>query len=922
MSRTGEVDVLRIRMLGAFEVLDDGRPVQLGGDRVRNLLAVLALNPGQPVAAADLLDRCWGEGVSGDARGSLHVAVRRLRRALGASTIGTSDYGYYLDLPPDDVDAVAFADLLTPVPTGEAVETALALWRGEPFGDGFCDWLNRHERPRLVELYLSAVERRAELRLADGRAAESLPELFELTSRHPLRESLWASLMTALDAAGRSAEAIDLYGVIRARLADELGIEPGPELRGVFERVLAAERPAGPVSAGPASRPVAAAEQLPSDLAGFVGQDEVLAELDAALVADLGEREPIRTVVLHGQGGIGKTTTAVRWGHRVADRFPDGQLFVDLHGYGPGEPMDPAVALEVLLTGLGLPLDAIPSGLDARSALLRSTLAGRSVLLVLDNARSEEQVRPLLPGGGSMVVVTSRSLLRGLATREAARSVPVAHLSSDSARRLLRARMRAEVSDDGLLDLLADRCNHLPLALAVAADHVQRRGVAELPVVVQELEDFSDRFDLLEVGDASSDLRTVLSWSVEALDEQSRQLFLLLGLCPAPLFGNGVAAALLGTPVAATRRILRRLVDVHLLEESSGLFRFHDLLRAYAAELVAGSVSASDRWAAEERLLDWYLQTAIAARSALVEEVRFQPDRLDGVEPLTFADGSAAADWFASEGRFLTAAVRAGEAAGHHRLTAFLAVQLWTDLRSRGAVDDATTVQQIAISAAQQADLPEVEVVARNQIAGTLASAGDLTGSDEQLTVAMEICARTGDHEGEAMARSNLATLKQLQGQHDAALGLSLRSVAAHRERGETLWMLFALNAAAVSQVHCGQLDEAIETADEALRVGEKLGDLVQVAVSLNALGEAHSLLGDLQAAVGYFERSATVALQGRSYVQAIDVLTDLGKAYRRAGDLVSARKAWGRAENLLPLLAPGTSPAVAERLRELVADS
>ncbi|MFG1912157.1 BTAD domain-containing putative transcriptional regulator [Kribbella sp. NPDC048928] len=898
--------MLRIRMLGTFEVLTDAGPVQLGGSRVRNLLAVLALSPGQAVETGVLIERCWGEDAPADTKGSLHVAVRRLRVALGADTIGTTDYGYYLNLPPEQVDAATFAGLLTPGADHVAVAAALALWGGEPFGTGFCEWLNRHERPRLIELYLSAIERRAELRVADGHAAESLPELFELTASHPLRESLWASLLTSLDAAGRPAEAIDVYGVVRARIADELGVEPGVELRTLFERLLAAERPAVASVVEP--------HQLPRDVPGFVGRDEVLAGLDAVLA----DQEPVRAVVLHGEGGVGKTATAVHWGHRVAEQFPDGELFVDLHGYGPGEPMESATALEILLGGLGQPA---PPGLDARAALLRSTLAGRRVLVILDNARTEEQVRPLLPGGGSVVVVTSRSRLRGLSAREAAGSVPVTQLTAAASRRLLRDRLRAEVYDDALLDLLAERCNHLPLALAVAADHVQQRGVGELRAVVQELEELSDRLDLLELGDASSDLRTVVSWSVDALDEPARRLFQLLGLCPSPLFSLGVAAALSGTPVAAARKILRRLVDVHLVEESAGTFRLHDLLRAYAAELVADAVPAPDRWTAEERLLDWYVQTAVAARRASGERIRFQPERLEGVAPLEFADAAAAADWFASEGRFLTSAVRMAHANGHPRLAAYLAVQLWTDLQSRGAVDDASAVQRIAIAAAQETGLPDVEVVARNQFAGTLASVRDLVGSDEQLTMAMEICVRTGDRDGESMARANLAMLKERQGDYPAAIALNLQTVAICRERDDRDWLCGALSALAISHVQSGNPRAALEPAGEALSISEEIGHIEQLVVSLNALGEAHSLLGNLQPAVPYLERAAALALRSRLYVQAIDVLADLGVAHRRAGDLPAARASWARAEHLLQLLAPGTSPAIAGRLRKLLAD-
>lgn len=607
--------VVTVRLLGPFEVLVDGRAVTVPGMRARSIVALLALAAGRAVSAQTLVDRVWGDDLPANPRASLHAAVRRLRLLLGAGVIVTGEFGYALAIDPDAVDAVAFTRQVDGA-DGDRSESRLAaalrLWRGTPFEGEFCDWLTRYEAPRLVERYLTALERRIDLDLAAGRHAALVGEMQELTVVHSLREPLWARLLRALDAVGRSAEALEQYGVVRERIAQELGVDPGPGLQQVYSDLLSRDD-------GSATRPPAAAvpQQLPSDLQRFTGRASLLAGLDE-LLGWTGEDQPVVLAVLHGEGGVGKTSVAVHWAHRVADRFPDGRLFVSLRGHGPGEPAGTSAALGFLLHSLGVATETIPDSDDARSALLRTTLAGRRMLLVLDDARSADQVRPLLPGsGGGLVLVTSRSRLSGLVARDGAHQLAVDEFSATEARSLLLEMTEAKrVSIDAAdLDELAALCNYLPLALSIVAEQVTRDEGQDVGEIVLQLRDQAARLDALDIGDdPSTDLRAVFSWSYRTLDPDTARMFRLLALHPGPSIEVPAAAALAGTTVPRARRMLDRMADLHLVRKPMrARFQLHDLLRAYAAERTAALDGAEVREQAVSRLLRWYVHSASGA---------------------------------------------------------------------------------------------------------------------------------------------------------------------------------------------------------------------------------------------------------------------------------------------------------------------
>ena len=475
-----------LRVLGPWELRGRGEDIAVPAGRLRVLLTSLALSANQTVGVDTLAEHVWPDRLPARARGSLHTYVGRLRKLLGSEAIRTQPgIGYRFAIPPEAVDLHRFRYLLgqarqagDPGDELRLLRDALTLWRGTPFAELYSTWLDRDVMPRLTEEWLAATVRRLELELAAGPAAPLVAELRELTSRYPTREALWHLLITTLHRAGRRAEALDAYQRIHTALREELGIEPG-------ERLVALQREVLLDGAAPP-------RQLPHDIAHFTGRDTELAVLEA-----LPTHEHVPTiVVLDGAPGVGKTTLAVRWAHRAASRYPGGQVYLDLRA-----PVTPADAVEAALRSLGVRGDRIPPQLAARSALLRTTLSGRPVLLLLDNARDAEQIRPLLPGGAALVIVTSRHPLRGLSIQHGAHRVTVPRLSRPESVRLLAAavgehRVAARPQAAGAI---ADLCAGLPLALSVVAERIAAAG--SLAEVAAGLRDEATRRDLLDPQD-------------------------------------------------------------------------------------------------------------------------------------------------------------------------------------------------------------------------------------------------------------------------------------------------------------------------------------------------------------------------------------------------------------------------------------
>jgi DNA-binding SARP family transcriptional activator len=609
---------LWVDVLGPLDVRAAGRRVAISGGRSAVLLATLAMSAGQTVTVEILADHLWREEPPERVRASLQSQVFRLRRALGPETIRTRPSGYMLDIEPDRVDVLRFRRLVAEATgvedaawTRRLLDEALRMWRGEPLSGLTSSAFDHDEVPRLQDERLAALQRRVDLDLAAGRHAELVGELREEVNRHPLREPLWHRLITALSRSGRQADAIEAYHRVREHLRDELGVDPSADLQQLYHQLLAGETAGagGPSAMASIAPPRPVPMQQPADIHRFTGRRDELAALDGLLARQPPDLATSLVVALVGSAGAGKTALAVHWSHQVGGRFAGGQLHVDLHGYDPAAPAEPATALDSFLRALGTPPEQIPAGLDARSAMFRTVTTGRGLLVVADNARDSDHVRPLLPGPGNLLVVTSRSQLRGLIARDGAHRVTVGQLTAADAVALLTRVVgsgRTAAEPEAVAGLV-ERCDRLPLALMIAAERATRQPDVPLTGLLEELHDERSRLDSLTTGeDIASDIRAVLLWSYGHLAPDVALSFRLLGLHPGSAGCSlGEAAAVLGLSPRVAREHLDRLVAVHLMEpRHPDRYTFHDLIRAYAAGRARDEVAGGEREAAGTRLLD------------------------------------------------------------------------------------------------------------------------------------------------------------------------------------------------------------------------------------------------------------------------------------------------------------------------------
>ncbi|MFE7531843.1 BTAD domain-containing putative transcriptional regulator [Kitasatospora sp. NPDC057542] len=631
---------MEFRILGSLEVwTGDGRRVPSEGSRQERLLAALLLNAGSSVPVARLVDAVWDERPPATATRQVRNLAGLLRRRFAEAdpdappVLLTDGRGYRITLTGHRLDARDFTDRLA-LARGEAaagrtpdavdgLRAALALWRG-PALDGLAADTDVPGAVALDELRLTAWEECLDLELALGRHRAAVPELTALVADQPLRERFTGQLMRALHGSGRTPEGLAAYRRFAERLADELGLDPGPGLRALHLELLAtepvpaasprAEEAPTPAAVPPAQAPPPPPAQLPPALATFVGRSTELRVLDSLLTAPAPpETGPAAAVcAVSGPAGVGKTTLAVDWAHRVRDRFPDGQLYADLHGYSLDAPLAPHTVLARFLRALGVPRDRIPTAPDEAAALYRSLLAERRLLVVLDNARDAEQVRPLLPGTPDCrTVVTSRTRLDGLAVRNGARPLVLDVLPARQALELL-ARIigehRTRAEPRAAAELTA-ACGRLPLALAVTASRLAACPDRSLTDHAAELLDAETRLSALQIeGDDTSAVRAAFDLSYRSLPAEARALLRLLTLVPAVGIGSDAAAALAGAPAAAVRPVLDRLAAAHLLTlEERDRYRLNDLLRLYAAERCSVETSAAERRSALERLGSWYL---------------------------------------------------------------------------------------------------------------------------------------------------------------------------------------------------------------------------------------------------------------------------------------------------------------------------
>ena len=853
---------VRFLLLGPLEVRDDdGAAVSVGGPQQRAVLALLLLRAHSVVSAEWIIDQVWGERAPPTARNLLQGCVAGLRRALRTGTGGllvTRAPGYVLRPGPGTVDLDEVNDLVAAAErhaaegspaaldaAGALLRRASALWRGPAF-DGITVDACRAEAARLDGYRLSIVDRRVDVDLACGRHAVLVPELSALVREHPLRERFWAQLMTALHRDDGRAAALDAYRRVRGILREELGVEPGAALQRVRREIIADSSPVTPtpeVSPEPDAAPVPAQlpapvpAQLPAAVAAFAGRDAELERLDGLL--DTGG--PAMAVgVICGAAGTGKTSLAVQWAHRVADRLPDGQLYVNLRGYATAPPMRPIEALTGFLRSLGVPADRVPPTETAAADLFRTLLAQRRTLVVLDNARDAEQVRPLLPGGTRCVVlVTSRHKLGGLVAQEGAYHVPLDPLPAGTARALLgRVLGPRAAAEPHAVTALAELCGFLPLALRIAAANLTvnpKRGIADH---VAELRD-GNRLAVLAVnGDERGAVRTAFDLSYAGLAPDARALFRRLGLTPGSDVDADAAAALGGISAPAARGLLDRLADAHLLDEhAAGRYTFHDLLRLYAIQRATDEEPAHEPPAALDRLHNHYLAMARAAADVLYPHMLRLPDGgAPGHSP--FDDHGDALRWLEGERHNLVLAVRHAAGNGPQPAGWLLADALRGYFHLRRYTADWLAVADAALAAAERAGDERAQAAARHSLGTAYRGLGDHREALRHYTVALRLARRSGWRESEATTLGNLGIVERKLGRLTGAVRRLEAALAIDRDLGRRAGL--ANNLGLLATVHCelGRLDEAAEQFTAALDLNIEIGSRHGEALALTGLGQ------------------------------------------------------------------------------------
>lgn len=916
-----------IRLLGPVEVRAGGTPVNLGPRKQRLLLAILALEVNQLVPVERLVELMWPESPPRTAVHAVRVCASRLRTVL-ADAIQGQGGGYLLRADPMAIDAHRFRALVDQAHAAEddtsrlkILDSALKLWTGPALsGSAPAEVADRLCRG-LEESRIAAVEDQLAARVELGQHREALAELTALVAAHPTRERPVELLMLALYRAGRTADALAVFREARHRLADELGLDPGEELRRLEVAILRGDL--SPDLSLPEK--VGTPGLLPPAVAGFTGRDEQLAELDAALAEHETSGPDSSITVISGTAGVGKTSLAVSWAHRVAGRFPDGQLYVNLRGYAPGHaPVAPDEAVRGFLDALGVPSERIPTTAAARADLYRSRLAGTRTLVVLDNAAGPEQVRPLLPGAPScLVLVTSRDQLTSLMVAEGAGSITLDVLRPAEARQLLSRRLgrhRVE-AEPGAVEEMMELAARLPLALSIVAARAATRRTVPLARVAADLRAARHSLDPFHTGDQLTDLRAVFSWSYLTLAPDAARLFRLLGLHPGPDISVPAMASLAALTPARTRRLIADLTEAHMLtERCAGRYTFHDLQRAYAAELAHQVDPPQARLAAMRRLLDHYLHSAYAAAGSL--DTYRDGLVLDAVatevRPESPAGHEAALAWLIAEHPILVPAVGLAAANGFERHAWQLASTLTEYFERRGHWHDWAATQSSAQAAAQR--LGDARALAHSHRG--LGRARQWLGSyDEAIQhyqQALRLFGELGDVLGQARTWHSLGRVAELRGEPADALAHTQRGLELFRAAGDRAGLAKALNGVGWYHTLLGNHRQALTSCGEALAILRRLGDRRVEANTWDSLGYAHHQLGDHAAAIACYEHALALLRAVGDRFHEADVSDHLGDACHAAGDPVVAGRAWRNALTILRQLGHPGAESVRSKLESL----
>jgi DNA-binding SARP family transcriptional activator/tetratricopeptide (TPR) repeat protein len=924
-------------VLGPLEVWTGEEWTGVGAAKLRVLLALLVLRRGQVVAVAELADELWGNDPPPTARKLVSGYVLRARRLIGdpgGRVLVTRAPGYLLAVEQADVDVPRFEELAAAgrraldgedgSRAAEFLAGALALWRGPALADVPPGPLVAAAAGRLEELRLGAVELRVEAGIRCGRAAELVAELRQLTAGHPLRERFWHQLMRVLAQSGRPAEALDAYGQARAVLAAELGADPGPGLRELHRRLLAGDLPAADRQAGdlpaadrqagdlPAAdrqagdrasvagpqpgeygRAAATAaptvlRQLPGTAAQFSGRGAEMA-LVTGLLGQPGGKLPGTVMIsaIDGMPGVGKTTLAVHVGHQVASRFPDRQLFVDLHGHAPGRPpAEPVDVLAALLAADGVGSRYLPASVDDRAAMWRDRLAGHRVLLILDNAASSAQVAPLLPGSaGCLVLVTSRRFLGDLPAGVTELLLDV--LRPDEAAAMFAGLAPRAAGDPDRVAELVELCGCLPLAITLLAALFTRHRSWDLADLISET-----RARLLTVTAENRTVAAAFELSYQDLDPARRRFFRLLGLHPGEDIDAYAAAALADLPLAEAGAYLDGLHGDRLLEEPvPRRYRMHDLIRQYARSLAAAE-DASEQDRATGRLLDYYQHTAEAAGRVLAQSRTPATDPAPAASAAPrLASRDLARSWMATEGENLVACVDLASARGGHARVTGLISAMAGHLRGAGALSQAIALHAAAAAAAQELGDQLGYAHALLNLGEARRLTGDYPAATSVLEQAREIYRGRADRPGEANALLHLGDVLRLTDDYPGATTMLKQALAMIRGTGDRLGEANGLLCLGMVRRLTGDFPEAARLLDLARGIYREIGDSPGEVKALRDLGAVQLETDDYAGGTVLLEQALGIARAAGDRPGAANVLFYLGIARRWTGSFPDAAR-------------------------------